>query len=105
MRFGADRGNMHDALVALATVAPRTLSSEVVDPDLVTPGPWGFLVFALLGVVVILLITDMMRRIRRGRIRADIDEQLGAEEAAHRQEGRSPSDEASADESGEQPGR
>ncbi|MDZ8172081.1 hypothetical protein [Microbacterium xanthum] len=73
---------MHDALVALATAMP--ISAEVVDPDLVTPGPWGFLVFALLGVVVILLITDMMRRIRRGRIRADLDEQLDAEQAAAR---------------------
>ena len=73
---------MHDALVALATATPTPTPAELVDPDLVTPGPWGFLVFALLGVAVIVLITDMLRRIRRGRIRADIDEQLDAEQAA-----------------------
>ena len=73
---------MHDALVVLATATPTPTPAELVDPDLVTPGPWGFLVFALLGVAVIVLITDMLRRIRRGRIRADIDEQLDAEQAA-----------------------
>jgi hypothetical protein len=33
---------------------------------------------------VILLVWDMMRRIRRGRVRADINEELDAEEQAAR---------------------
>ncbi len=68
--------------ILLGTSTPVPSPSETVNPDLVTPGPWGFLVIALLAVVVILLITDMMRRIRRGRVRADIREELDAEARA-----------------------
>ncbi|WP_341579712.1 hypothetical protein [Microbacterium schleiferi] len=68
--------------ILLGTSTPVPSPSETVNPDLVTPGPWGFLVIALLAVVVILLITDMMRRIRRGRVRADIREELDAEAQA-----------------------
>jgi len=77
---------MHSALVALAVAAatPTPTPTPVlrVDPELVTPGPWGFAVIALLAVAVILLVWDMMRRIRRGRVRADIAEELDAEEQA-----------------------
>ena len=37
---------------------------------------------ALLAVAVVVLVWDMMRRIRRGRVRADINEELRAEEQA-----------------------
>ncbi len=74
---------MHDALAALAHAASATPSPvETVDPVLVTPGPAGFVVIALLSVAVVVLIWDMMRRIRRGRVRADIREELEAEEQA-----------------------
>ena len=76
--------------ILLGTSTPGPSPSEAVNPDLVTPGPWGFLVIALLAVVVILLITDMMRRIRRGRVRADIREELDAEEKAEADAERSP---------------
>ena len=76
--------------ILLGTSTPVPSPSETVNPDLVTPGPWGFLVIALLAVVVILLITDMMRRIRRGRVRADIREELDAEEKAEADAERSP---------------
>lgn len=66
--------------VAAATVTP-TPTSEV-DPDLVTPGVWGFAIIVFVTVAVILLVWDMLRRIRRGRVRADIAEELDAEEAA-----------------------
>ena len=73
---------MHDALVALAGAAATTPTpTQQVDPDLVTPGPWGFVIIVFIAVAVILLVWDMMRRIRRGRVRADLDEQLAAEEA------------------------
>ena len=76
--------------ILLGTSTPVPSPSGTVNPDLVTPGPWGFLVIALLAVVVILLITDMMRRIRRGRVRADIREELDAEEKAEADAERSP---------------
>jgi hypothetical protein len=61
---------------------PLPIPTMEVDPELVTPGPWGFLVIALLALAVIVLVWDMMRRIRRGRVRADIAEELEAERAA-----------------------
>jgi hypothetical protein len=68
--------------IPMVTATPVPSPSSTVDPNLVTPGPWGFLVIALLAVAVILLITDMMRRIRRGRVRADIRDELDAEARA-----------------------
>ena len=73
---------MHVALTALAAAATPTPTPSQVDPNLVTPGPWGFVVIALVAVAAILLIWDMMRRIRRGRVRADIREELEAEQQA-----------------------
>ncbi len=71
---------MHDALTTLARAAATpTPTPSTVDPNLVTPGPWGFLVITFVAVAVILLIWDMMRRIRRGRVRADLQEELDAE--------------------------
>ena len=78
---------MHDALVALSRAAVTATPSptpSTVDPRLVTPGAWGFVAIALLALAVILLVWDMMRRIRRGRVRADINEELEAEEQAAR---------------------
>jgi len=75
---------MHDALAALARAAATTPTPTMVDPDLVTPGPWGFLAIVFVALAVIGLVWDMMRRIRRGRVRADIDEELEAEAQAAR---------------------
>lgn len=72
---------MHDLLAASAAGATPN-PAQTVDPTLVTPGPIGFVVIAVLALAVIVLIWDMMRRIRRGRVRADIDEELAAEEQA-----------------------
>ena len=74
---------MHDAFAALAYVGAATPTPQpTVDPELVTPGPWGFVVIALLALAVVALVWDMMRRIRRGRVRADINEELEAEQQA-----------------------
>jgi len=62
--------------------ASTPVPEPTVDPTLVTPGPWGFVVIALLAVAVVALVWDMMRRIRRGRVRADINAELDAEEQA-----------------------
>lgn len=74
---------MHDAFAALRHAATTTpIPEPTVDPVLVTPGPVGFVVIALLSFAVVALVWDMMRRIRRGRVRADINEELDAEEQA-----------------------
>lgn len=69
---------MHDALPSVTA----TPSPTGVDPNLVTPGPWGFVIIAVIAVIVIVLVWDMMRRIRRGRVHADIMEELDAEQQA-----------------------
>lgn len=69
-------------LRAIAAATPTPLPTTQIDPELVNPGPWGFVVIAFLALAVIVLIWDMLRRIRRGRFRAEIREQLDAEEAA-----------------------
>ena len=74
---------MHDLFAALARAASVTpIPEQTVDPVLVTPGPVGFVVIAVIALAVVALIWDMMRRIRRGRVRADINEELEAEEQA-----------------------
>jgi capsular polysaccharide biosynthesis protein len=50
-----------------------------VDPNSVTPGVVGFVVTLVVGLGVLFLILDMVRRIRRVRYRAMVNEQLDAE--------------------------
>ena len=57
-------------------------AEEEFDPDTVTPGIWGFVLTFLIMVVVVLLVLDMVRRIRRVNYRAEVREQLEAERAA-----------------------
>ena len=78
---------MHQAFAALVVAAATATPAptEGPDPELVTPGPWGFIAIAFLAFAVVFLIWDMMRRIRRARIRSEVDEELDAEEAAARQ--------------------
>jgi hypothetical protein len=59
-------------------------SGDEIDPNIVIPGVWGFLVTFALIVVVVLLITDMVRRTRRVTYRAAVNAKLDAEEAAAR---------------------
>ena len=76
---------MHHALAALVHAAATPSPTQTqVDPELVTPGVWGFVITALVALAVVFLVWDMMRRIRRGRVRADIREELDAEEQARR---------------------
>ena len=62
-----------------ASAAIVLAAAEEFDPNSVTPGIWGFVVTFLLMVVVLLLILDMVRRIRRTNYRAQVREQLDAE--------------------------
>jgi hypothetical protein len=73
---------MQAALDALVWAAMTPTPTPTVDPDLVTPGPWGFAVIAFLALAVVVLIWDMLRRIRRAKFRSEINEQLDAEEQA-----------------------
>lgn len=63
----------------LVVPAAVLAGEEEFDPNSVTPGIWGFVVTFLLMVVVVLLILDMVRRIRRTNYRAQVREQLDAE--------------------------
>lgn len=67
----------------MATGAPETpMPTMTVDPAVVTPGLAGFVAIAVVAIAVVLLLIDMLRRIRRGRYRAQIAEELDAEEQA-----------------------
>ena len=68
-------------LLVTATPVPTPPASTVPD-NAVTPGVWGFAITAALGVAVILIIIDMVRRLRRLNYRAEIRERLEAEAAA-----------------------
>nr|WP_240977548.1 hypothetical protein [Planctomonas sp. JC2975] len=64
-------------LAATPSPAPTTPNA-----DLVTPGVWGFVITLGVGLATILLIWDMMRRVRRTRYRAEVNAKLDAEEAS-----------------------
>ncbi len=66
-------------IVGAASAAIVLAEAEEFDPNSVTPGVWGFVVTFLLMIVVVLLILDMVRRIRRTNYRAQVREQLEAE--------------------------
>lgn len=70
------------ALAALMASTPTPSPSSTVDPTLVTPGPWGFAAILFIAVAVILLVIDMLRRIRRARYREEIGRELDAEAGA-----------------------
>jgi hypothetical protein len=80
---------MHAVTAAIARFAEATPtpspSPTDVDPNAVTPGVAGFVLIALLALVVVFLVWDMMRRIRRGRYRAEVREELDAEQLAAEQ--------------------
>lgn len=65
-----------------STVLGAAASVSEVDEDLVTPGVIGFVVTFALMVAVVVLILDMVRRMRRLRYRVEVRERLEAEAAA-----------------------
>ncbi|MEN9603360.1 MAG: hypothetical protein RLZZ06_210 [Actinomycetota bacterium] len=74
-------------LVSLAAFTPK---SEVVDPltdpnkVYYSPGVIGFVAVFLMMLAAVLLILDMVRRVRRVRYRSEIQEKLASEAAAKR---------------------
>ena len=64
----------------LLAATPTPSPSPSFNPDVVTPGPAGFIAIFLVTLVTVLLIIDMVRRIRRVRYRAEARERLQQEE-------------------------
>src|SRR5690606_41020179 len=62
------------------------------DPNDVTPTWVGFLITFLIAVATVVLIWDMVRRIRRTRYRGEVRERLEAERAAEAAGSDDPSD-------------
>lgn len=69
------------SVTALLAVA----AEEEFDPNDVTPGVEGFVITFIVMAVVLLLVLDMVRRIRRVNYRAEAQERLDAEERAARE--------------------
>ena len=65
----------------LGGATPTPIPPSDVDEALIGPGVWGFAIFAFVAIASILLIMDMVRRTRRVRYRAEIQERLAAEAA------------------------
>jgi hypothetical protein len=79
-----DRAGMERRTVLwqLIIATPSPVPSPTANPDLVSPGVEGFAITAAVMVVVILLIIDMVRRIRRVNYRAEIRQRLEDEAKA-----------------------
>jgi hypothetical protein len=73
-------GRLVDGRLADATPSPVPTSN--VSDVLVTPGVAGFITIAAIMIAVILLIIDMVRRLRRLNYRAEIRQRLEDEAAA-----------------------
>ncbi|MFH6780003.1 hypothetical protein ABOY03_12565, partial [Clavibacter michiganensis] len=65
--------------VAAAVTTPSPTPTAEFDPDTVSPGPVGFIAIFFVAVMVLLLMVDMTRRIRRTRYREEIRGRLEAE--------------------------
>jgi hypothetical protein len=74
-------------LIAAATPSPTPFPDYTGNPNLITPGVWGFIAILVVAIATILLVVDMNRRIRRSRYREEVriqleEEQVAADEAA-----------------------
>jgi hypothetical protein len=66
----------------LAAPSPTPFPDYTGNPNLITPGVWGFIAILLVGVATIFLLIDMTRRIRRSRYREEVRIKLEEEQAA-----------------------
>ncbi len=69
---------MATTIVSVLLAATPTPSPEF-DPNSVTPTWVGFAITFLVAAVTVLLIMDMVRRVRRVRYRAEVQERIEAE--------------------------
>lgn len=58
-------------------LAEDTLTQQTIDP-----GPVAFVAILFVGIVTLLLLADMIRRMRKFNMRAEINEKLDAEQAS-----------------------
>ncbi|MGW6173908.1 hypothetical protein ACWF5H_10490 [Arthrobacter sp. NPDC055138] len=65
-------------LAAVAAGAGEPTLRPGLDADQVSPGPWGFFFTFALAAVVVVLVWDMTRRIRRVRYRSQLEENVNA---------------------------
>jgi len=68
---------VHHFLIALAATPSPTPAPSLrpgLSEDQVTPGTWGFVLTAFIVVLTTFLIVDMVRRIRRVRYRAQVED-------------------------------
>lgn len=72
------------AVPVIVAAALVRAEEEEFDPNLVTPGVWGFVLTFVIMLVVVLLVLDMVRRIRRVNYRAEVRAQIEAEELEER---------------------
>ena len=66
----------------VVTLAEELIPAIEVNPVMVTPGVIGFVATFGVAIASLLLILDMVRRVRRVRYREEIAAKLDAEEAA-----------------------
>jgi hypothetical protein len=66
----------------VTTLAEELIPAIEVNPVMVTPGVIGFIATFGVAIASLLLILDMVRRVRRVRYREEIAAKLDAEEAA-----------------------
>jgi len=72
------------AAMLVASVTPTPTPTTEFDPDVITPGPLGFLAIFLVAVAAVLLILDMVRRVRRVRYRGEVREEIAREQQERR---------------------
>jgi hypothetical protein len=70
-----------DLLVRASVLTETTPTPVTPDEDLVTPGIVGFIATFFVAVVTVLLILDMVRRVRRVNYRDQVREKLLLEQA------------------------
>lgn len=68
--------------IAMLATTPTPEPAYSGDPDLITPGVLGFIAIFAVALITVFLILDMNRRVRRTRYRAEVREQIAAEQAA-----------------------
>jgi len=66
------------SLAATPSPLPTPGLREGISEDQITPGLWGFIMTAFFVLATTLLIVDMVRRIRRVRYRAQVEEERQA---------------------------
>lgn len=67
------------SVTQFAALLAEVADNEQIDTSKISPGVGGFTVIALLAVALFFLGFDLVRRLRRAKYRAEIQEKLAAE--------------------------